>query len=62
METAAPMVMERALVAVCGVGEVESVAWAVKLKVPAAEGVPLMVQLGARVSPVGRVPAVTVQE
>jgi len=59
---ACPVVMERAFVAVCAEGEVESVAWTVKLKVPAAVGVPLMTPLTARERPAGSDPEAMVQE
>ncbi len=52
----APITMERALVAVCAVGVVLSVALTVKLNVPAAVGVPEIV-LPLRVNPVGSEPA-----
>jgi len=61
MDSAAPMEMDRALVVVWAVGLVESVAWTVKVKVPTADGVPLMVPLAARARPVGRAPAVMLQ-
>ena len=51
----AAMVMLKALVAVC-TGLLESVTWTVKLKVPAAVGVPEMTPLLLSVNPVGSVP------
>jgi hypothetical protein len=55
---AAPTVRDKVLVAVCGVGDVESVTWAVKVNVPAAVGVPERTPLGVSVTPLGREPEV----
>jgi hypothetical protein len=49
-----------AIVALCAVGELESVTLAVKLKVPAALGVPEICPVEAlRLKPVGNDPALT---
>ncbi len=50
-----------ALVGVCGVGEQESVARSVKLKVPGAVGVPARRPEEASVKPAGNAPLATVQ-
>ena len=60
MVSAGPMVIESAWVAVCGVGEVLSVAFTVKLKVP-VDGLPEMVPAALSVRPVGSVPVLRVQ-
>jgi hypothetical protein len=48
-------------VAVWFVGDVESVAWTVKVKLPAPDGVPEMTPLGERVRPPGSAPDTSVQ-
>jgi len=52
----------KAAVAVCGVGELESVICTVKLSVPVDVGVPEICPVAAfRLRPVGNVPAMTAQ-
>ena len=58
MARGAPMVIERAWVAVCAVGDVASVALTVKLKEPGVVGVPKILPLLFRVRPVGSTPVV----
>lgn len=58
--SAALMVILRFAVAVCAVGVAESVAWTVKLEVPAAVGDPEITPAPLNASPAGRVPEVTV--
>jgi len=53
---AAPTVTVADIVAVCGVGEEESVTATVTLDWPGAWGVPLATPLAARVSPAGNCP------
>lgn len=62
MLRAAPMVIESAWVAVCGVGDVASVVLTVKLKVPVVVGVPKIFPLLFRLRPVGSAPVVRDQE
>ena len=60
--TAAATVRVSAFVAVCAVGEVESVTLAVKLKVPDAVGVPEIAPVAAdRVRPAGNAPELMLQ-
>jgi hypothetical protein len=59
--TAAEIVSENDFVAVCAVGVVESVTFAVKVKEPDAVGVPDIVPAVERVKPDGRAPELTVQ-
>jgi hypothetical protein len=55
-------VIDRAPVAVCGVGVLPSLTVAVKSEVPTAVGVPEMIpELAARLSPAGSEPAVSFQ-
>ncbi len=59
---AAAITILSACVLLCAVGAVESVTWTVKLKVPAALGVPESCPVEAmRLRPVGNDPAVTLQ-
>jgi hypothetical protein len=60
--TAAATVMLNACAAVCAVGAVESVTFAVKLNVPAVVGVPEIVPLAAAsVRPAGNAPELMLQ-
>jgi hypothetical protein len=60
--TATATVMLNDFVAVCAVGAVESVTLAVKVNVPAAVGVPVIVPLAAAiVRPAGNVPELMLQ-
>ena len=54
-------VMERALAAVCGVGWVLSLTWTVKREVPEVLAAPERKPEVESVSPVGRLPEMTVQ-
>jgi hypothetical protein len=60
--SAALIVILRLAVAVWGVGVAESVAFTVKLEVPAVVGEPEMMPAPLNVNPAGRLPEVTVQE
>ena len=62
MATGVSMMMPKAFVAVCAVGEVESFTCTVKLDVPAVVGVPEITPVeAAKVSPTGSDPELIVQ-
>jgi hypothetical protein len=61
IERAAPIVIERALMAVCGVGLVESVTWTENVVAVAIVGVPERTPAVLSVRPAGGAPAARLQ-